>query len=186
MSALDLEAVYATLVPRAVAAFNSNGDFPPELYVVTLEPDEGHIEAIAALPPALTMQLQANEQSKDTMMAFIAALLVEHSPMRKGILNAGLPRPDVVVHLTEAWCVKGAGNRDVTSGPLSEHPERGEALFVAIHTAFGTHSWTMPVAPQSRQIELIAFADSNVQFGGRMQLSEWLAEGSDGPGPAAH
>lgn len=181
LSSKDLEAVYDEVTPKAIEMFNKNGELPPVLLLVSMEAEEGTIGFIDVVPPELTNMLQRTNGSKNMLMALIASVLHEESPVRATLMQAGYPRPDLVVHLTEAWCLANAKDVEDLKGSISEHPERQEALVVAMHTAFGTTTQMLPVEPGTRQVTYTPYEDRFGSIKGRMQVSSWMGPRSNVP-----
>lgn len=181
LSSIDLEAVYDEVMPKAIELFNKNGQLPPVLLLVSMAEEEGAITFIDGVPPQLTNVLQRTKSSKNLMMALIASLLHEESPVRATLMQAGYPRPDLVVHLTDAWCLTNAKSEGPVQGSLAEHPDRHEALLIAMHTAFGTATQMLPVEPDTRQVAYSPFEARLDSTKGRMQIAPWLQSRSSAP-----
>jgi hypothetical protein len=186
LSVKDLQAVYDELAPKVVANFNAAGKLPPALLLVSMAEAEGVIADIDEVPTELIQQMQRTDWTKDAMMSFVAAILEEGSPVRNALIAAGFARPDLVVHITEAWALIGPNIDYDPSRAVSEHTAKQETILVNMHTSFGTKMQMMLVDPKTRQVQLAPFEQperGECVMEGRMQVASWL--GGDGKA-AAH
>jgi hypothetical protein len=183
ISSLDIKAIYEALVPKMVEHFNKDGELQPTLLTISMQAPEGEIADIEAIAPPLLAMLQRDDRGKDVMMAIVAALLHEESPVRQMLLRADFPRPDVLAHLCEGWGVRGAVAEKLTPDvAIADVPERELVLLLNLHTAFGTSTFLIPVDQATKQAHYVEFRDENaVHFSGRMQVAEWLAPLKSGP-----
>lgn len=105
---------------------------------------------LTAMPPPMVRNFHTSSTGKDVMMIAIDAMLT-------GQLPPGIPTPDVVVHMCEAW--HRAYTQDEESlmamhsmvGLSLEHvPNRGECVAIALHTLERTHFSMMPIEGSGR------------------------------------
>ena len=133
----DIRAIYEQFTERACATFNKRKECPPQLALVALGEQPGDVAAEMFIDSNLVNELQRNARSKDALMKIIRFLLANPAGLAKfGIAPMPMP-PAAVVHVTEMWMLKAdhaPGEDRDKAGNFADHPERREAILVAVHT----------------------------------------------------
>lgn len=173
LSSRDLEAVYDELVPKVIELFN-DGKLDASVLFVSMKDEEGAIAHIGGLPEGLVWAMSRLGGTK-TIMQLAAQVLFEESPTRQAMLEAGIPRPDIVVHIGEAWCVPGS-LENPPAERLSEHPDRRSVVLFALHTVMGSTTQILPVDPATGQVTYSPYDSREEKLRGPMQLAELAAK----------
>lgn len=130
--AVDITAVYDVFAGRAVEIVNGGGEFWPQLAMINLGDEPGEIGEIHFIDPNLVNALQKDGRTKDALVKLIDVLLANCGIPPIGLMP--LPEaPQLVVHVTEMWRLPASAAPDADQS-FADHPERGECIFVTVHT----------------------------------------------------
>lgn len=185
----DITAVYQKFATTAVDTYNEFHGCPPVLAAVQMRDAPGEVERVIFMPSNVVRMFHETPESKDALMALVRLLLSRREAAGwEHLLELEVPFvPDAVVHVTEAWILrKPAPPKLATSDgehldgydSVREHPDKGEALMVTVHTGHGTYAGICPIddaVPKHATFEPLI--DPRGQLTGRLSLNE----ASDGP-----
>lgn len=143
----DITAIYNFHAKAAVSIINERDqDLMPQLVMVRMNDEPGHIGEVMLADPGLVNALQRTHHSKQVLMTIVRLLL-----------NSGETAPDAVVHVSEAWAVESSrGSRDAQGlldghEGVKDHPNRTEALMVNIHTRARSYTGMCPIESDGKK-----------------------------------
>jgi hypothetical protein len=176
----DLEAVWQKIAPQAVEDFNKNGEVSPKLFMLTLGSEVGEVRGFGAVDPGLIHQFFHQEQAhgKDAMAILMRLLLTPGSPIREAMLEQGVPLPDVLVQISEAWSqnVMGKTKEEAEAqynkyGSIEAMPDRTECVAVFLHIHGYSTMGMCPIKDNPRHAELGQLAPVDGTFTGRFSMT---------------
>jgi hypothetical protein len=177
---VDFEAVWQAMAPQAVADFNENGEVSPKLFMLTLGGEPGEIRQFAVMDPALIHRFfhKKEARGKDAMSILMRLLLTPGSPMRGAMLDQGMPLPDILVQISEAWTqnVKGKTKEEAEAeynryGSVEAMPDRTECVLVALHAHGYSTMGMCPIRDNPRHAELGKLAPPEGTIVGRFSMT---------------
>jgi hypothetical protein len=156
----DLEAlpeIYTRLAEVAIEELHAEGEVKPALMLLSVPPGAREPAAIMAVDPKLVHALQRNADTKSVLMAFVRSALDPEHPLHVSALEQLGAHPNLVAHVSEAWYVaevrdeRAAGPSTLRdyAGSLGAHPQRREAVFVALHSMRGSVLGMCPMTRDS-------------------------------------
>lgn len=145
-----LSGVYQFIAERAVEALEFDGEVVPTLLMMSLPPGAKEPVAVSAIDPRLVHALQRDGTRKNALMALVRSLLDAAHPAHVSAAEQMGAHPNLIAHVSESWLVKkrieeGGESLATFEGSLAEHPERTEAIMVALHSLRGTLIGTCPM-----------------------------------------
>lgn len=146
----SLSGVYQFIAERAVEALQFDGEVPPTLLMMSLPPGAKEPVAVSAIDPTLVHALQRDGTRKNALMALVRSLLDAAHPAHASAAQQMGAHPNLIVHVSESWLVKkrideGGESLATFEGSLADHPERSEAIMIALHSLRGTLIGTCPM-----------------------------------------
>lgn len=151
-----LPAIYQHLAEQAVEELRTAGEVAPSLLLLSVPPGAREPAAIMVVDPNFVHALQRSADTKKVLMALVrSALDVDHPLHASAVAQLGA-HPNLVAHVSEAWYVSARADEQKASrladyaGSLGDHPERREAVFVALHSIRGS---VLGICPMTRDVE---------------------------------
>lgn len=140
--------VYDHFAHRAVEEFNECGQVPPRFFAINID-NEGAIRGVIGIPEQIAGQFYRDDGRKEAIKPLIHYLLDKQSPFRDIITEAGVPPPNLVVQICEAWTVERmappGGAVDVSKVIPCEQPDRQECIGVFVHSHNRTEVGFSPI-----------------------------------------
>jgi hypothetical protein len=145
-----LPRVYEFLAARAVAALAVDGGLHPALLALAVPPGATSPVATALIDPQLVDALQRDATRKEALMALVRSLLSVEHPLHQSVADAMGARPNLIVHVSEAWMVAqpieaGRESLERFKGSLEHHPARTEAITISMHCLRGSFIGVCPM-----------------------------------------
>jgi hypothetical protein len=145
-----LSGVYQFIAERAVEALRFDGEVLPTLLMMSLPPGAKEPVAVTVIDPRLVHALQRDGTRKNALMALVRSLLDAAHPAHASAAEQMGAHPNLIAHVSESWLVKkrideGGGSLATFEGSLADHPERTEAIMIALHSLRGTLIGTCPM-----------------------------------------
>lgn len=140
----DFTFLYENLAKLAVAHYNENKSHPPMIMLVELDDVPGDPpNEMTIVDPVLIETLHDSPKSKLLLWELIRSYLTRTGPLYEVLIRPTGVKPDVVVHISEAWMVRREGF-DLDGLP-SEQPDRMEILMINMHTRNETIGGMCPI-----------------------------------------
>lgn len=150
----DLEKIYAWAQQGALESFNEDGETHQQLFAVKLGQKPGDDPKIMAFDPRMMSVFYGSEQGKELLSGFMRDLLNRGSTMRNIFVSHGMPAPDVVVQISEAWTrsfTKEENDARDKKKAIADYDDRMEVILVALHTRDGTFAGFQPIDDNPRR-----------------------------------
>jgi hypothetical protein len=178
----DLTIVYEAMAEQAIDIVNAGKEALPQLFFFQMHDDRpGVMVHVRAVDPKLMSVLHMQPNMLRVMRHAIAATLGSEAttspfPLRQSLIDEGV-RPDIAVHISEAWIAKAVPKDDPLRGlPAGERLDRMSALAIYVHVKGHTYGEVMPIetVDGQRRVELRPLRlDGSAQLGGDMTIQGW-------------
>lgn len=161
-----IQEIYDHFAHKAVDIFNEQGECPPQLYGVWVNPETGKPSDIAIIDMHLVRHFFSSNESKDQLRLFIEFLLETPLP------GVPLDRPaDLVVHISEAWTVSRTSKNVEPYIPPSECDDRRETIIVLVHSEGNTAMGACDIHDTPKRHAEYGPLQTGGRFSGRFSLS---------------
>lgn len=162
----SINEIYDHFAHKAVDIFNEQGECPPQLYGVWLNPKTGKPSDVAIIDMHLVRHFFMNDECKDQLRLFIQFLLKTPLP--------GVPttRPaDLVVQISEAWTVSRTSKNAEPYIPPSECDDRCEIIMVLVHSSEHTAMGNCDIHDTPERHAEYGPLQTGGRFSGRFSMS---------------
>lgn len=175
----DVKAVFDDFAPRAVGAFQDDGEAYPQVFYISLGAEPGSIRQFVAMHPAQLAVFMQGSEGKDVLGEVIRELLKPGSFLRKQVHEQGLFMPDIVVQIAEGWTAfpeKGKEKEFMESQKLykgvADRPDRREGIFIFIHQHGRSDIGWCPILENPRRAEIgeVISLDEHWRSCGRLSM----------------
>jgi hypothetical protein len=148
----DFQNAYDRFGGQAASIVNEGEEVDPQVFFVSLGPAPCSYEFMA-LDPRLVEYMHRTSLGKEQMMELIRLTLQGSGPIAAAAREKWGRPPELAVHITEAWGVKGPDEPEVAP---SKHPERREFLMVHVHSKLVTRGWSSMIegTGKARRVKL--------------------------------
>jgi len=154
----DIASLYQHFAAASIGIVNEGRECHSQLALVKMDDAEpGKLAHLGFIEPEVVNMLQQSSTTKDFLMLLISELLKgdKISPSAPFV-------PDAIVHVSEIWVVQRKGRipADLREAErqlgcecddLSEHPDRTEALVIAVHTKDRSFMGICPITGQGSE-----------------------------------
>lgn len=189
-----LHAIYAHFAERATQHMVTSGEVQPQVFFLYVPSGAQKPSSMAAMDPASTHHFFASPDGRGALGQLIRQLFDPIADVHSELVSSLPFQPNLVVVLSEVWYVEGgkdetakqALNDIVSSGlPVSEHPDRREAISIQFYSERGMLVGLLPVTRHDPEPATVEFQHLIVDMkaSGRLAMHD---EDDDAPPQTIH